>query len=443
MEILSLVWQILENWWWLIVPAVLWFPAKTFYLWWMRWELWYPSFKWILLEIRPPKENLKPFSAMENIYSSLWGIIDSPNWRERWCEGELPLGGGLWFSSEIASFGGEIHFYMRIPSYFRATAESAIYAQYPDAEISLAEDYTKKVPQNIPNKDWDLYGEDFSLIRDDPYPIKTYPMFFEREVEEKRLMEEKRMDPLDSLLEKLSMLKSGEQIWLQIVTNPIKDQYIPWITRGKKLADKLAKRPEKPKPKPMIQEAAEILIAGPGEEEKPPEKSEVPLEFRLTPGEKEILSAVENKIKKYGYQTWIRVLHLYNVKEPHTPGFYKAIRAYFTQFMTGHLNGFIFYGPTRCRIHYWLPKRRLYLRKRIQFRRALDRLPPLWPRTMLGTPFCSFGHIQGREPGIRGTVVLNIEELATIFHLPAKIVPPGVPYVEAKKAAPPPGLAME
>lgn len=442
MEVLSSIWLILKNWGWFFLPILLWFPAKFFYFWWIRWEVWYSKKKWILLEIRPPKEILKPFRAMENVYSALWGIFDAPNWRERWCEGELPLGGGLWFSFEIMATEGEIHFYMRIPEPFRNTAESAIYSQYPEAEVSLVEDYTKNVPKDIPNKDWDLYGEDFTLAKEDPYPIKTYPMFFEEKPE---IIEEKRIDPMDLLLEELSRPKSGEQVWIQIVANPVTSDFLSWVTKGREIADKTAKRLVKPKPKPMIEEAAEILITGKPKEEKPPERLElIAPELRLTPGEKEILTGIENKIKKHGFQTWIRVLHLYKTNEPYTPGFSKVIRGYFmSQFMTENLNFFTFYGPTKTRIHYWLRKRRLYLRKRIQFRRYIDRLPPLWPRTMTGEPICSFGHIQGRRPGIRGTCVLNIEELATIFHLPVKIITPAVPYIEAKKGRPPAGLPVE
>jgi len=446
MEISFIIFQILKSWWWIFLPIILWFPVKLFYLWWIRWEVWYPKFKWILLEIKPPREVLKPFSAMENVFSMLWGIIDTANWRERWCEGMLPIGAGLWFSFEIVSFGGEIHFFMRIPDFYRNNAEAVIYSQYPEAEISLVEDYTKNVPQNIPNEKWDLYSEDYSLMREDYYPIKTYSTFFEKEVEEKRVMEEKRMDSMDSLLEGLSKFLSGEQIWLQIVCVPITNTMVPWETRGREAADRIAKRPVPAKPKSMLKEAVEILIRGkPAEEKKEAKPFElVAPELRLTPGEREILTAIENKIKKYGYQCFIRQVYLCKVDEPHFYGNYKLIRTYLmSQFMAQNLNSFIYYGPTRTRIHYWLRGRRLYLRKRKQFRNYVERLPSLFPRTFQGEPICSFGHAQGRRPGIRATIILNIEELATIFHLPAKVVTPAVTPVEAKKAGPPPGLPAE
>jgi len=248
---------------------------------------------------------------------------------------------------------------------------------------------------------------------------------------------------MDSLLEIFSKLQPGEQCWLQIVCNTIFEGIFPWVKKGREAADKIAKRPAPAKPKPMIQEAAEILVSG------PPEKKEEPMELiapelRLTPGEKEILIGIENKIKKTAYQCWIRQVYLCKLDEPHFYGNYKAVRGYLcSQFMTQHLNSFIFYGPTRTRIHYWFRDRRLFLRKRQRLRNYIERLPSLFPRTLTGEPFLSFGHVQGRRPGIRATIVLNIEELATIYHFPAKIVTPAVAPVEAKKVGPPPGLPTE
>lgn len=441
MTVSGTIWLIFKNWWWFFLPIILVFPFKSLYLWWIRWDVWYKKHKWILLEIKPPKEILKPFRAMENVFSMIWGIYDGANWRERWCEGELTKG-PFWLSFEIASIGGKIHFFMRILKEWRDLAESTIYSQYPEAEISIVEDYTKYVPKDVPNKEWDLYSEDYSLMRDDVYPIKTYSMFFEERPEV--IKEEKRIDPLDSLMEAMAKLKPAEQLWFQIVAAPITNGDIPWITRGKKLANKIAKRPAEAKPKPMLQEATEILITGPPI--PPPKKEEVLIapELRMTPGEREILKGVENKISKQGFKTWIRALYLYKREEPYNRGNYKIIRSYFNQFMTENLNSFVFWGPARTRIHYWFKSRRLYLRKRKQFRNYIERLPSLFPRTMDGVPLFPFG-LAPRGPGIRGTIILNSEELASIFHFPAKItaLAPAITPIEAKKGGPPPGLPTE
>jgi hypothetical protein len=447
MEAAFFIFQILKNWWWFFFPLVFFPIFRFFYFWWIRWEIFYKkSFKWILLEIKPPKEVLKPFSAMETIYSLLFGLYDSPNWRERWCKGAFPILTGGWFSFEICSFGGEIHFYLRVPAGFRSTAEAAIYSQYPETEIKEVEDYTQRIPKDIPNEKWDLYSEDYTFARPDHFPIKTYSMFFERPEEEKRVTEEKRLDPFNSLLESLSQFQSGEQIWIQIVGAPFSDDQFPWIEAGKKEINKIAKR-EAPAKKGLLRELIDTLLFG------PPKKAEKPLEIlapelRLTAGEKEIISAIENKISKTAFICWMRVVYICKKDEPHNFGNALTFRGYVTpQFSTGHLNRIVFFGATRTRIHYLLKDRRLYLRKRQRLREYIERLPSFFPWSMVGEypPLIKFLIPFGYRipPGKRPILILNTEELATIFHFPVKIYIPTVPRVEAKRVGPPPTLPGE
>jgi len=309
--------------------------------------MWYKEKEknWILIEIIPPREILKPFRAMENIFSIMWGIYDSANWREINCEGQLP-NGPYWLPCEIVGLGGEIHFFMRIMKDWLNITEGTIYSQYPDAEIRVVDDYTKKVPQDIPNKEWDMYGEDYSLIREQSYPIKTYSMFFEEKPEV--IKEEKRLDSLSSILENLSKLKPTEQFWLQIIACPILDRDIPWITDGRKLADRIARRKEPSGPPlfkwlvNLISDLGDLFIRGkPLPEEAEMEKEEkeiIPPEMKLTPGEREILSAIETKISKPGYKVWARGIYLFKKEGPRTAGALKIARSYFGQFSTVNMN---------------------------------------------------------------------------------------------------------
>ena len=423
---------VLKTWWWLILPFVLYFLCKPLYLWWIRWEIWYkePGQEWMLLEIIPPAEVLKPFKAMEDVLCVLWSVIDTPCWREKWCEGELPIGGGQWFSFEIASIGGKIHYYLRLPGKFRKTAESALYAHFPDAEIFEVPDYTQNVLQDIPNKNYGLYGEDFVLVKQkkDFYPIKTYSAFFEERPE--AIKEEKRIDPLDSLLEHMVRIESGEQVWLQIVANPITNELIPWVTKGEEKANEIARRPKKPKQKSIIQEVIDVFLGTtPAELAKekglrPGASEETEKEMLITPGERKILSAIGDKASKYAFQMWIRTIYIHRRDEPFSWGNYRIGRSYFNHFNTVDLNGIMFWRKTRTRIHYWFVKRRLYSRKKGMFEKAVKRFPPKYP------------NMKGN-----GTFILNTEELATIFHFPTKSadLPPGVPRVPVKKG-PPPGI---
>src|SRR4030042_6735415 len=195
--VFSIVWNVFATWWWIIMPIILFGPMKFFYKFWImaRWDA---TQEKIMIEIKVPKEILKPIKAMEYVMSGLHGIHDIPNFRERWFEGQfnLPL------SFEIVSIDGQPHFFIKLPAKFRKLVESNIYAQYPESEISQVEDYTTKIPPDIPNKEWNLWGMDLRMDKDDHYPIKTYPKF---ELE-KEVKEEKRVDPMSGLLESMSAI---------------------------------------------------------------------------------------------------------------------------------------------------------------------------------------------------------------------------------------------
>lgn len=426
--IFNYLWQIIKAWWWLPLPFILWKPASYLWLFW-RTELFLKKQKMILLEIKIPKETLKPVRAMEDIMAGLWqSFYDPPLFWEKWWEGKVILGLQL----ETVSIGGEIHFFIRCPDYRRDIVESNIYSQYPEAEITLTEDYTKNVPQDMPNKDWDMWAADFRLFKPNPYPIKTYKDF-ETETERE---EEKRVDPMASLLEVMGKMKPGEQLWVQIQATPISEHFAESFWKeGEALKEKLAKRPETPKPKPVLQEAAEILIKGPAEEEKKgPVLELIAPELRLTPGEKEIISGVEKKIAKPPFRCHIRFIFL-GRREVWFKANLRLILSFFGRYVTENLNAPFPLGKTITKVTSRPPlnlldSRRLYLRKRKIFRLYRERFGPMFPRA-------------GNRK--TGTIILNTEELASLYHFPSRMVAPapGVPRVEAKKGGAPPELPKE
>jgi len=426
---------ILRIWWWLLVPLILVYRLQTLYRWWIGWDFWYAQQKWVILELIPPKEVLAPFSAMEDCINVIWSIVDKANWREIWCEGELPMG-PYWCSWEIASIEGKIHFYVRCLEEHRHVVESVLYSHYPELEIIQTTDYTKNVPQNIPNEDWDIYAEDYILGRETSYPIKTYPRFFEPQGE-RISQEEKRVDPIISLLEDMSRIGPGEQVWFQMVTVPIVDADIPWKDEAKKLIAKFSRRPEKKK-KSFIEQVQEVISAfvfgvlSPPKEGKeralsPAQTEAGEKEMIITPGERETLLGIEDKIKKVAFKTNIRGLYLAK-RDVFNPPHGKIVRAYFTHFSAQNLNHFRFWLKTRTKVHYILRGRRKLLRQKKIFIYYVLRFPPLFPDLLKGCP------------------IFNSEELATLFHFPVRVSgvsAPTAPRVEAKKGGPPPDLPIE
>lgn len=432
------IWQIIVSWWWLPLPFILWRPFKFFWKWW-RTDLWLAKQKNIILEIRMPKESLKPIRAMEEVMEVLHKVLyKPPDWWEKWIDGEVQPS----YAFEIVSIGGETHFFIRFPAQYRDSVEAAVYSQYPEAELSLVEDYTKTVPQDIPNKDWDLWAAEYALIKESLYPIKTYRKF-ETEHEAK---EEKRIDPLAVTLESMAKIKPGEQLWIQVLAEPTtgskKDGEIPWIKEGQGLKDELARRiSKKLVQRPMVLEAADVLITGkvPGPEEKKEEL--IPPEMKLTPGEREIIIGVEEKIAKPGFKCTARFIYL-GKRDVFFRGNLRLGFTYFASFSTENLNSFKPFGKsylTKVPKRRFLPiniliPRRLYLRKRKIFRKYKERLSPLFPRDVN----------TARKKGSM-IFVLNTEEMATMFHFPSRIVAPApfVQRIEAKKGEAPSGLPTE
>lgn len=425
--VLGPVWLFIKAWWWIALPFILWRPFAFLWRWW-RVDSWLKKQKSVMLEIRIPKEVLKPIRAMETVLNSIrQAIYAPPDWWEKWIDGQAQLS----FAFEIVSLGGEPHFYIKTPADLKDPVEAAIYSQYPEAEISVAEDYTLLVPQDIPNKDWDLWGADYRLLKPSAYPIRTYADF-ETEHEAK---EEKRIDPVAGLLEAMAKVKPGEQLWLQIIAEPVTDGEEPWISEGKKIRDMLAKRTKKPQArKALILEMIDVLVFGKivgGPEEKKEEL--IAPEQRLTPGERDVVAAIEKKIGKPGFRTNIRFIFL-GRKEVFNKGNLRLPFGFFASYITENMNGLVPWGQTITKIHkswffplnYSLLKRRLYLRQRKLFRQYVRRNTPLFPRS-------------------GGTFVLNVEEMASLFHFPGRSSAPApfISRIEAKKGEAPPGLPVE
>ncbi len=417
--ILKPAWHHFWIWGWIIGPVVF----ATFF--WNSWVYYVRirtlrKFKWQMLEIKFPPEVEKTPLAMEQVLATMQSTLFKGGWWKRYIEGRVQE----WFSLEITSFEGELHFYIRTIGQFRDLIEAAIYAQYPQAEIYQAEDYVMNVPMIIPNDTHDLFGSEYKLARDDAYPIRTYADFEFESFEGKA-----NVDPLAVIIETMSKLRQGEQAWIQIGIKPTDDS---WKKASEDLISNLVGRQKKTPAgsyiaallKKEVQDYAKGFTQAPFQQpeydpfefgEKKSDKPHSLMQF-LTPLEKEILEAVERNVSKVGFETVIRVVYIAKKEVYNIPTFFQVASG-FNQFNTQHMNSLKRDVPTLTAAKFPFKKRKEMQRKRWLLFKYRIRMRP------------------------RKMFILNIEELASIFHPPGRIVmAPTTPRIQAKKGEPPPGL---
>ncbi|MBP6975763.1 MAG: hypothetical protein KBB51_02940 [Candidatus Moranbacteria bacterium] len=406
--------------WYLVLPPVLY---GLFLLLWMQhvWGKWASKIKWIVLEIIPSRDIEKSPQPMESFFSGLAGVMTTPTSIEEYILGFIPVS----FSLELVSTDGTVHFYIRTQESFRGLVESHFYAQYPDIEIMEVKDYVHNVPRTVPNKDWDLWGTDFELVKDDLYPIKTYK-YFEESVTGKMI------DPLSGLIEAMGRLGPGQHLWLQFITTPISEKATHELLS--KTVDKFLGR-EKPEEMGIIKmffmDIWDVIRNLPRSlSATEPEfysyavtkKDEQPLEFRLSPGEKDVLKALQSNLGKQMFKVRMRMIYL-----GRREGFSKAIgvspiMGAIKQFSDQNLNGFKPNDASKTYAEFIMAHDRLRYRQRRLFRRYITR---------------------DGDPGDT-KFILSAEEMATVFHLPdMSVVAPTLARVSAKRGNAPTNLPVQ
>ena len=171
----------------------------------------------VLLEIVPPRDVLRSPKAMELFITNALYHFSYKGGKEEYWQGAV----WFWFSLEIASIDGQVHFYVRTPTRVRGLIETQIYAQYPQAQVKAVEDYTLAVDEITPESAWNGWGCEFKLLKPEAYPIRTY-IDYGLDEDPK---EEYKVDPISPVIELFGSLQKGEQMWLQIVITPSKKAY--------------------------------------------------------------------------------------------------------------------------------------------------------------------------------------------------------------------------
>ncbi|TSC89253.1 MAG: Uncharacterized protein G01um10143_634 [Parcubacteria group bacterium Gr01-1014_3] len=411
--ILNSILIVLSATWWILLPLALIFVAWEFWIYYV-YVNYLRSQKWVLLEAKIPQGIEKTPKAMEQVFAACYGMYSfGLRFTEKYWDGKIKED---FMSFELVGHSSGIHFYIRCIEGHRNLIESAIYAQYPDAEISLAtSDYMDMMPATLPNKVYDIWGTDYHLIREDAYPIRTHE-YFEESVPEKRL------DPIATVAEAMSRLKSDEAVWIQILIRPTGPE---WKKKGEVIRDKLIGRKAPPAPAGFVDGIitfAKNLFNAPVKPPEWPEAMKPEKETRmlaLTPGEKDVVEAVETKLSKIAFESNVRFLYI-DKRKSFTRGNIAAIMSTFHQFTGQHINGLRPNTNTITIGRGLFKKQVVFLKKRQLFEAYRRRY---WPRKV---------------------GILNIEELATLYHFPSIVVEaPLLRRLGTKKGEPPAELPVE
>ena len=406
------------NFGWVAFGILFLIMARDVWLYYIRVQ-WSKTHKSVLLAIDIPKGNEQSPKAVENMFTYLGGAHGTQNFFEKWFQGIYQKS----FSYEIVSLEGYTQFLIRTPLEFRNLIESSVYSQYPDAEISEVDDYTETVPQKYPDEEWDIFGSEMILQNPWTLPIKTY-LEFEHQMGPS---ETQFKDPMASLMDLCGSLRQGEQFWFQMIVIPTG---FDWVVEVQKQLDKILGRGKKPETSIVMKgvaalgEISEAIIPiwkdiDSSKAKKDDTKRTM---LDLTPKEKRQVEGMHLKSTKLGFETKIRVLYVAKKEVMNKAKVFNGFMGYIKQFGLNDQNSF---KPdlkiTFTKTVYFNREPRLAVKKRKIFNNYINR------------------STDGRKP-----FLLNIEELATLWHFPveANVKSPLVQKAPGRKADAPSSLPI-
>lgn len=280
---------------------------------------------------------------------------------------------------EIVSIGNKIQFYIWTPAILTSFVEGQVYAQYPEAQIKQINPEDDYVHQ-IPEGHYRQVVE-IGLTEDQTLPIKTFLSF--------------EVDPLAAITATLTKLEAeNEMLGIQILARPVDDT---WHKNSAKKAERIKNGGG------SSTSRHGWLAQTSGALWKPPEESTTTTKTEISERDKTRITAIEEKSRKLGYQVKIRVIYS-SPPEVQLSSRMKiqALLGAFKQFNTTNLNG---------------------------FKQTTSKLE-------------DFDKYKTRSFFDKG-YILNIEELASVYHLPhSNVATPGIVWARARTGEPPSNLPI-
>lgn len=374
--------------------------------------------KTTVLMVRVAKDNEAGPLVAEQVFSTIHSVVTEINLRDR-----LKGVNAEKISFEIANIGRSIRFYVQFPAKLRNLVEGQIYAQYPHVEIDEVKDYS--IAENIEiakaaatasattgegrekqlivhkssaNLDYKAVksfatavGAELTLTSTDFMPIKAYNQFEDKSTG-------MNVDPLSAITATLAKFSDpDEQAWIQMVISPISEQRGEYLQKAYEAYSSIKTRfirkwyyrffVKSPKLRRIIWFPISWLFK-PGklkiDKEKLDEKSMIP---------------AKEKLSGLLYNANIRIVYIPKVENDEVSVVkLKEIAGSFKQFNAPSSNGFAL--------------AKIY---------KDDSIIKRYHQRTLENPF-----------------VMNVKELATVYHLPnITVQTPNIYWVRSKKIEPP------
>jgi hypothetical protein len=387
-------------------------------LWWPLWVNYVRSknflkIKYAVFEIKLPKETWKSPRAMELFLHALHNTSDGNNLKQFWLGETRP-----WYSLELCSNQGQVSFYIWGEEGRKIGLMSALYAQFPGIEVREVEDYTKNTFYDP--KTMKIWAAEFKFTaKNTAYPIKTYVDYGL----DKDPKEEYKVDPLVPGLEFLASVGANQQVWIQLIVRSHKDEqrmpghvfkrYDAWKAAAEKEIDTIMMRDPTTK------------VAG--KKDKETGRTVPPT---LSDAEKQKVEALSRSITKLPFDVCARAIYIATKESFSTPFGIGGIISFFKAFNTENLNGF---KPNGDKWTPWLDAPWKDFRDIRRDRFSKEAMLFYKMRSAFYDPAMNDATI----------LVLNTEELATVYHFPGSVAgTPSLERVASKKGEAPSNLPI-
>lgn len=401
----------------IVVPIILIYVAVLLYVRYIQLKF-ISKQKTVLLEIKIPKDIQKSPMAMEIILGALYQN-GAATYSEAYLDGKT----NPWFSLELVSIEGVVHFYIwSSEARFKKIIEAQIYAQYPTVEIYEVPPEKDYVRQFVYNKETNaIWGMQFGLTDNDVYPIKTYVDYGM----DKDQKDEYRIDPMTAVLEYLGSVGKNQQVWFQILIKKHEKKNLKNFSLREKADWKKEAK-------------AEIEAIRAEATPKPKKEGEYPGFPNPTKGQIEKIAAIERSIGKMAFDTCMRSFYV-SEKSDFNPVYISGMLGSQRQYSSQYLNGFKLKAKTDvsdefkdwCALFPFLNKRKDYLQNK--YKNLMFDAYKL--RSYFFPPYQFYGN---------NPFILSTEELATIFHFPGNVsATPTLAKIASKKSEPPANLPIK